>query len=131
MQERKDERSLPELFGELAGEMSIMVRQEVDLAKTEVTQKARQVAKDIGFMVAGGAMAYAGFLVLLAAVAIGLGQLGLPWWLAALIVALVVLVVGGLLVQSGLKGLKQQDLKPTRTIESLREDKEWAKAQTK
>ncbi len=131
MQERQDERSLPELFGELAGELSVLVRQEIELAKTEVTQKARNVVKDIGFLVAGGVLAFAGLLVLLVALAVGLGQLGVPWWLAFLLVAVVVLAVGAFLARHGLKQLKQQDLTPTRTIESLKEDKEWAKAQTK
>ncbi len=131
MHERQDERSLPELFGELAGELSVLVRQEIDLAKTEVTQKARNIVKDIGFLVAGGVLAFAGLLVLLVALAVGLGQLGVPWWLAFLLVALVALAVGAFLARHGLKRLKQQDLTPTRTIESLKEDKEWAKAQTK
>jgi len=81
--------------------------------------------------VAGGAVAYAGFLALLAALIIGLGQLGLPWWLSALIVGLVVAAVGYFLIQRGLKSLKQEGVKPERTIETLRDDAEWAKQQVK
>lgn len=131
MQTSKDERSLGELFGDLARETSTLVRQEVELAKTEMTQKATKVGIDIGFLLAGGAVAYAGFLAFIAAVAIGLGQLGLPWWLATLLVALVVGGVGAFLVMKGLNALKQQNLAPERTMATLKEDVEWAKAQTK
>jgi len=131
MQASKDERSIGELFGDLARETSTLVRQEVELAKTELTQKATQVGKNIGFLVAGGAVAYAGFLALIAAIAIGLGQLGLPWWIATLLVALVVGGVGAFLVMKGLNALKNESMAPERTIATLKEDVEWAKAQTK
>jgi len=131
MQASKDERSIGELFGDLARETSTLVRQEVQLAKTEMTEKATQAGKNVGFLVAGGAVAYAGFLALLAAIAIGLGQLGLPWWIATLLVALVVGAVGAFLVMRGLNALKQANMAPERTIATLKEDVEWAKAQTK
>jgi amino acid transporter len=131
MQASKDERSIGELFGDLARETSTLVRQEVQLAKTEMTEKVTQAGKNVGFLVAGGAVAYAGFLALLAAIAIGLGQLGLPWWIATLLVALVVGAVGAFLVMRGLNALKQANMAPERTIATLKEDVEWAKAQTK
>jgi len=131
MQQRNEEPSLGELFASLAQDTSTLVRQEVELAKTEMTQKATRVGKDIGFLVAGGAVAYAGFLALIAAVAIGLGQLGVPWWLATLLVALVVGGIGGFLVMQGLNALKRESLAPERTLQTIKEDVEWAKAQTK
>ncbi len=129
-QQNKQERSLGELFGELAKETSTLVRQEVTLAKTEITAKVTKVGKDVGFLVVGGAVLYAGFLVLLSAVVIILGQLGLPWWLAALLVGLVVAGIGYFLVQKGLTALKVDNLTPEKTIETLKEDAEWAKKQT-
>jgi len=128
---QQDDRSLGELFGDLARDTGTLVRQEVDLAKAEMTRTATRVGKDIGVLVAGGAVAYAGFLGILAAMAIGLGQLGVPWWLAALLVGLVVAGVGGLLVQRGLAALRHEDLAPQQTIATLKEDVAWAKAQTK
>ena len=116
MQQNKQERSLGELFGDLAKETSDLVRQEVELAKTELTQKASNVAKDVGFLAVGGAIAYAGILALGAALIIALGQLGLPWWLAALLVGLVVAGIGYFLVQKGLKALKGQNMMPGKTI---------------
>ena len=129
MQERREERSLGELFGDLARETSTLVRQEVQLAKTEMTQKATAVGKDIGFLAVGGLIAYAGLLALIATLIIILGTAGLPWWLAALIVTVVVLAIGGILVQRGLAALKQQSMVPEQTIQTLKEDRQWAKEQ--
>jgi len=130
MSGQQDNRSLGELFGDLAQDTATLVRQEVELAKTEMTQKATRVGKDIGFLLAGGAVAYAGFLAILAAIAIGLGQLGLPWWIAALLVGLVVAGIGGFLVMRGMSALRQETAAPQQTIETLKEDAEWAKAKT-
>jgi Flp pilus assembly protein TadB len=130
MQQTKDDRSLGELFAELTRESSTLVRQEVNLAKTEMTQKASAVGKDLGFLAAGGAVLYAGFLALLAAVILALTGLGLPAWLAALLVGLVVGAVGVFLVQRGRDALRRTNLAPQQTIETLKEDTEWAKQQT-
>ncbi len=75
-------------------------------------------------------MAYAGFLALVAALIAGLVELILiPMWLAALIVGLVVAGIGYLLIQRGLSALKAVDLAPKQTIETIKEDVEWAKTQ--
>ena len=129
MQGRGDDRSLGELFSELSQETTTLIRQEVNLAKTEMSQKASRVGKDVGFMAAGGAVAYAGLLAILAGV-IALLDLVIPLWLSALLVGLVVAAIGYFLVRKGLDALKQEDLAPRQTIESLKEDKQWAKDQT-
>lgn len=126
---KSDDRSLGELFSELTRDLTALVRQEAALARTELTEKAQTVGKNLGVLAAGGAVAYAGFLALLAALILGLGQLGVPWWLSALIVGLVVAGVGYALVQKGLAALKQLNLAPEQTIATLKEDKEWAKEQ--
>jgi len=130
MESRTEERSLGQLLTDLQRQFTTLVRQEVELAKTEMTQKATRVGKDIAFLVAGGAVAYAGLLGILAAIAIGLGQLGVPWWLATLIVGVVVAAIGGFLVMRGLSNLRRETPLPQQTIETLKEDAEWAKAQT-
>jgi hypothetical protein len=129
MQGRGDDRSLGELFSELSQETTTLIRQEVNLAKTEMSQKASRVGKDVGFLVAGGAVAYAGLLAVIAGVIALLG-LVIPLWLSALLVGLVVAAIGYFLVRRGLDALKQEDLAPRETIETLKEDKEWAKDQT-
>jgi len=126
--ERQEERSLGELFAELANETTNLVRQELQLAKTEMTQKATQAGKDVGMIGAGGALAYAGLLALIAALIIGLGEL-IPLWLSALIVGLVVVGIGYVLIQRGLTELKRIDPTPHQTVQTLKEDKEWVKEQ--
>jgi len=127
----KDERSLGELLGDLARESSTLVRQEISLARTELAEKGAEVGKDLGRLAVGGAIAYAGLLAIIAAVIIGLAAAGVPWWLAALIVGIVVAGVGYALVQQGLTALKQVDLGPRQTVETLREDAQWAKEQVR
>ncbi len=129
MQQRNEDRSLGELFGDLARETGTLVRQEVELAKTEMGQKAARVGREIGFLAAGGLVAYAGFLVLLFALIAGLVAAGMPAWLAALIVGIVVAGGGYLLVQRGLSAVRRTSLAPTQTIETLKDDVEWAKEQ--
>lgn len=106
----------------------MLVRQEVQLAKTEMSQKASAVGKDIGFLAAGGAVLYAGFLALIATVIIALSY-AIPWWLSALIVSIIVLAIGGFLVRRGLDNLKQTNLAPTATLDTLKEDATWTKDQ--
>lgn len=123
-----EERSLGDLFSELASETSTLVRQEVALAQTELTQKATSVGKNVGFLVVGGAVGYAALLAILAAAIIGLAHF-VPAWAAALIVGVVVGIVAFLLISSALKALKTTDLTPNETVKSLKEDAEWLKNQ--
>ncbi len=124
----KEERSLGDLFSELASETSTLVRQEVALAQTELTQKATSVGKNVGFLVVGGAVGYAALLAILAAAIIGLAYF-VPAWAAALIVGVVVGIVAFLLISSALKALKETSLTPNQTVETLKEDAEWLKNQ--
>lgn len=125
----RDDRSIGELFAELARETATLVRQEVQLAKEEMSQKASRVGKDVGFLALGGAVAYAGLLAIIAGVIFLLG-LAIPLWLSALLVGAVVAIVGYVLVRKGLDALKREDLTPRETVNTLKEDKEWAKDQT-
>lgn len=125
---RGDGRSLGQLFSDLMRETSTLIRQEIALAKTEMTDKAASLGKDAAFVAAGALVAYAGFLTVVAAIIIALA-LVLAWWLSALIVGVVVMGSGYFLVQKGIDGMKRQDLAPRQTIETLREDGEWAKHQ--
>ena len=131
MIESKDDRSLGELFADLARESSTLLRQEVQLAKTELSQSASRVGKDTASIAVGGLIAYAGLLAILAAVIIGLAAAGLPWWVAALLVGVIVAGIGYGLIQHGLTALKREDLAPRRTIETLQDDAQWAKEQVR
>jgi len=121
----QDNRTLGELFAELSRETGTLVRKEVELATTELTAKAKVAGGHVGVVAAGGALAHAGLLVLLAAFVIGLAQLGVTPWLSALIVALVTMGVGYMLVHTGLAHLRRTSVAPTQTIETLKETSTW------
>ena len=129
MQQTNDERSLGELFGDLARDMGTLVSQELALARTELTDKATRVGKEIATLAVGGLVAYAGLLAIIAAVIVLIADRGVPLWVSALVVGLVVAGIGYLLVQRGLSALKHEDLAPRQTIQSIKEDTQWAKEQ--
>ena len=122
------ERSLGDLFSDLTRDTAQLVRQEVNLAKTEVTQKATRAGKDVGMIAAGGAVAYIGLMAIVAAVALLLAHFMSPW-IAALITGLAVSVIGGLLAMQGVAGLKRINPVPQNTVETLKEDAQWLKEQ--
>jgi xanthine/uracil permease len=124
----KEERSLGDLFADLSRETRILLRQEMELAKTELSQKASKAGKASASLAIGGAVAYAGFLAIVAAIIIGLAAF-IPAWLSALIVGLVVAGIGYFFIQKGLNDLKPEELVPRQTIESLKETQAWAQDQ--
>jgi Na+/melibiose symporter-like transporter len=129
MAQLRDERSLGDLFSDLSRETTTLVRQEVQLAKAELTQSATEAARGIGMLAAGGAVAYAGLLFLLLAIVSGLIEAGWDAWLAALIVGVVVVAIGAFLVLRAREALKPANLAPQKTVETLKEDAAWAKEQ--
>ena len=123
------ERSLGELLKELSRETSVLVRKEVELATTEMASRGKVAAGHAATAAAGGALVHAGLLVLLGALVVGLGQLGLTPWLAAVIVAVVTMAVGYGLITTGRSGLRRVSLVPNQTIETLKETAAWTTGQ--
>lgn len=119
------ERTLGELFGELTRELSTLVRQEISLARTEMSHKVDKVRLDVTMMAAGGAVAYAGLLALVAALILGITRLGVPGWLSAFIVGAVIAGTGYYLIRKGMAALKSEDLAPRAAVESVKEDAKW------
>jgi xanthine/uracil permease len=125
------EPSLGQLFGDLARDVQTLFKQELALAKTETTQSAKRAAMDVAKIVAGALVLYTGVIFLLAAAVFGLRELDLPWSLSALIVGAVVAVIGLFLVLRAKSDLTSGSLAPTETVESLKQDAEWAKGQVR
>jgi len=125
-----ENRPLGDLFGDLASDMSSLVRQEVALAKVEITQKAKYVGRNVGYLVVGGAVAYAALLAILAAIIMLLAKV-MPNWGATLIVGVVVAGIGWMLIGKAMMALQQADLTPRETVETLKEDATWMKQQVK
>jgi hypothetical protein len=125
-----ENRPLGDLFGDLATDMSNLVRQEVTLAKLEITQKAKYFGRNVGYLVIGGAVAYAALLAIIAGIIMLLAKV-VPNWGSALIVGAVVGGIGWLLVGKAMMALQQADLTPRETVETLKEDATWMKEQIK
>ena len=125
---RATEPSLGALFGELARETSTLVRQEVELAKTEITAKAAQASEDAMMIGLGSAIFYGGGLFFLGGIVMLLG-LFLPLWLSSVLVGLVVGGGGYAMALKAKTHLKNSSVAPTETIQTLREDGMWAKGQ--
>lgn len=127
----EDERSVGELLRELSAETSTLVRQEVQLAKAELTEKAKQAGKGAGLLGGAAVMglallgAFTAFLIAVIALAVSV-------WLSALIVTVLYGVIAGVLALAGKKALQQAGpAKPQQTIDTLKEDAQWTKTRAK
>jgi len=128
------ERSLLSLFSDLWRETTTLVHEEAELAKAELSEKVSQVTTGAGEIAAGGAILFAGFIVLLFA-AVGALELMLPTehsiWIAPLIVGLIVMIIGYIALSRGKKQMQAESLAPQRTLESLKRDARLAKEHVK
>lgn len=127
MQKEGDDRSLADLFAELARETSTLVRQEVDLAVSELTDKIATAGKSAAALVVGGVIAHTGLLALVAALILMLEVAGMPLWVAALVVGIAAAAGGYLLVKQARAAMMRTDLVPRRAVRSLHEDADLVK----
>jgi len=124
------DRSLGELFSELSEQTSVLVKKEIELARHEMTRSVTVLARDSVRIVAGGLVAYLGAIVLLIGVAVLLINFGVPAWLAYLLVGGLTLAAGGLLAWQAFQSVRKVNVVPARTVETIKQDVEWAKDQT-
>ncbi|HEY0918585.1 phage holin family protein [Devosia sp.] len=125
-----EQRSLPDLLRDLSADVTMLFRKEVQLAKTEAGEKARQMLSGAGLVLAGGVLALGALGVLLAAAVSILGALFVnmgmaeltAFWLAALIVGGVVGILAWVLIARGLRQMQAQELALERTARSLARD---------
>jgi len=125
------DQSISELVKDLATETSTLVRQEIDLAKAEMTDRGKRAGKGVGMLAAGAVVALLAFGALTAGLIAAL-DLAMPTWLAALIVTVVYGAIAAVLVQIGRKQVQEAAPPvPEETIESVKEDVQWAKTRTR
>jgi uncharacterized membrane protein YqjE len=122
------DRSLGSLLSSLTGDMSKLMRQELQLAKVELRDEAKQAGKAAGML--GGA-AFAGWMtaLFLSITLMWLLDKAMDLTLAALIVTLIWGIAAAVLGLSGKKKLQAVNPKPEQTMDSLKEDAQWLKAQ--
>ena len=123
------DRSLGELLKQLSEQTTRLVHQELELAKAELQQKGRQAGAGAGLFGGAGALGLATLGALTACFILALDAV-MPAWLAALIVAVVYGVVAMVLVKQGQARIRRATPPvPTQTIETVKEDVEWARTQ--
>ena len=127
---RNEDRSVSDVLRDILGNLQDIVRSEVHLAKAEFKTEAGHAASAAKPLIAGAVLSlYAGGLLLLALV-LGL-SLVLPAWMAALSVGALLSVLAGILIGKGRSRLRNVHLKPEKTTETIKEDIQWLKDQTK
>jgi uncharacterized membrane protein YqjE len=125
-----EERSLGELMGDLSRDMSTLVRKELELARIEIKEEVSNVGKAGGIL---GGTALAGYMALVMisfAIAWGLAAV-MPTGFAFLLVGLVYAVVAAVLYSKGRAELQKVRPVPEQTVETLKEDVQWARQQMK
>ena len=123
------ERGIGELVKDLASQTSTLVRQEIQLAQAEVTQKGKVAGKGAGLL-AGAAVCGLLALGALTAGLIALLDKAMATWVAALIVMALWAIVAFALAKAGQKALQQATPPAPQTVETVKEDIQWAKTQT-
>lgn len=122
----KTDKSLGTLFSDLTRDMVDLVRQEIALARAEMTSKIAGIQAALISVAIGAAILLAGLFILLLAVVRGLEMILPPEvapWLSPLIVGLFIVGAGYVLLKGGTAKLSADKLVPHRTIESLKQDK--------
>jgi uncharacterized membrane protein YqjE len=125
------EPSIGELLKRLTSDTSDLVRQEVNLARTELRQAGGTLAEGGTKIGIGAGLALAGVLALTAFLILALGDLLNNYWLSALIVGVVLLGVGGAMARGAIADVKRRGVLPTESVASLREDAAWAKQESR
>lgn len=127
--------TIPDLIKELRDESTLLIRQEIALARQEFSEKAAEIGKDSTELATGGVVAHVGFLLLMIAATVGMYELLVVWevsrpvsgWLAPLIVGAVLAIIGWVMTKAAINNLKDVSLEPKRTVETLRENSVWVR----
>lgn len=123
--------SLGELFGQLSADVGQLVNQEMTLAKAELRETASGLAKDGAKLGVAAALGLLGAFAATAFLILGIGDLLDNYWLSALIVTVLYLVVAAVLAKNAASDMKKRSVKPEQTVATLREDADWARREVK
>ncbi|HVF91365.1 MAG TPA: phage holin family protein [Blastocatellia bacterium] len=122
-------KSFGDLLGQLANNSAALVRDEIALAKQEMSERVSEFKSGVIVLAVGAIIGLLAILTLLAAAVIGLGNIIGPGY-SALLIGVILAVIAGIICATGLGRIKETSLKPKQTIETLEEDKEWLKEMT-
>ena len=133
---KDEESSIVYLLKKLRDDTTALVRDEISLAKTEISEKIATASRNVGYLAAGALVAYAALILILQGFSFLLGGLFISWGMneasanlfGFLIVGAVVGVIGAILIVKALDTLKKEPLTPTKIAETLKEDKDWVQS---
>ena len=123
------EPALGDLFRQLAQDSATLVRQEMALAKAELRENVKSVARDTAKIAVGAVVAAVGALVMVAFLVLLLGDVVGKYWAGALIVGVLFVAIGAFLAMGAMKRLKKDTLAPEQTLQTLKEDKQWLRSE--
>ena len=121
-----EDRSVGDLLGKVTTDLSTLMRKEVELAKVEIKEEATKAGKASGMLAGAGAVGYLVLVFLALALMFALDA-AMPIGWAALITAVILGIVAAVLFVLGKKQFAQVNPKPEQTVETLKEDVQWAK----
>lgn len=127
----RTDRSLGELFSDLSQQTAGLIRQEMRLAKAELSEKFSDVGRHAMMIGAAVAFALAAVMTVAAASTLLMINLGVEPWLAAAITAAVMGVIAFALAQSGISALRKKTIAPVETMQSIKETTQWLKNETR
>jgi hypothetical protein len=119
MDAREDQPSVAALVKDLVGETGVLIRQELNLARTEMTSKAKSAIASGAMVFAGALLGHAALLTAVAAAVLALGTV-MPLWAGGLMSAAVLAIIAAVVVSTGLGRLRKLDPMPDQTIASLK-----------
>lgn len=128
--------NLAELLRQLKDDTATLLQEEVALAKTELSEKVSSASRNLIYLAAGGFIASSALLLALMALAYLLAEFfmrreivpGMAVFLGFLVVSTTVGSLSWVLISRALKHLGQESVTPEKTVQSLREDKQWAQS---
>lgn len=129
--ERLAELPMAELLKRLSDQASLLVREEVALAKAELSEKGKRAGRGAGLFGGAAVLSLYGVGALVTAAIVAL-SLAIATWLAALIVAVVLFAIAGAVALAGKKQVEQATPPmPEQTVETVKEDVRWAKSRAR
>jgi uncharacterized membrane protein YqjE len=125
------DRSLGELFSDLSQQTADLIRQEMRLAKAELSEKFSDAGRHALMIGAAVAFALAAVVAVAATATLLMVDLGVRPWLSAAITAAVMAVIAFVLAQSGISALRKTTIAPVETMQSIKETTQWLKNETR
>lgn len=124
------DRSITELISELSGQLSTLLRQEVQLARAEITAGLRALARDALALAIAAALGLAALLSGVSMLVLVLVEWGMSAWAATGSIALLLAITSGLLISSRLHAMRRRHVIPTEAVRTAKETAQWLKAET-